>query len=189
MIPIILTSLFMWLLIIERMVHFWREEQADLDLKQAIAMFQGGFLEAIHPPGQTDDSPSSGLITRVVTIFFQERTGEKKLDQSILEQCAISERPYLRRYLSIIGTLAAIAPLLGLLGTVSGMITTFDVISLFGTGNARAMAGGISEALITTQSGLLVAIPGLFMSAFLNRRAHRLESHLNEVVMVLKRYI
>jgi biopolymer transport protein ExbB len=51
------------------------------------------------------------------------------------------------------------------------------------------MAGGISEALITTQSGLLVAIPGLFMSAFLNRRAHRLESRLNEVVMVLKRYI
>ena len=75
------------------------------------------------------------------------------------------------------------------LGTVTGMMTTFDVIALFGTGNARAMAGGISEALITTQSGLLVAIPGLLMSAFLIRRADRLEDRLDELIMTLKRHI
>jgi biopolymer transport protein ExbB len=101
----------------------------------------------------------------------------------------MKERPLLRRNLAVIGVLAAIAPLLGLLGTVTGMMTTFNVISIFGTGNARAMAGGISEALLTTQSGLMVAIPGLYMSIYLNRRAERLEDQLDETVMTLRRFI
>jgi biopolymer transport protein ExbB len=99
------------------------------------------------------------------------------------------ERPLLRRHLAVIGVLASIAPLLGLLGTVTGMMATFDVIALFGTGNARAMAGGISEALLTTQSGLLVAIPGLYMSIYLNRRAERLEDQLDETVMTIGRLV
>jgi biopolymer transport protein ExbB len=65
------------------------------------------------------------------------------------------------RSLAVIGVLAAMAPLMGLLGTVTGMITTFDILAIFGTGNVKAMAGGISESLITTQTGLIVAIPGL----------------------------
>jgi biopolymer transport protein ExbB len=69
------------------------------------------------------------------------------------------------------------------------MITTFNVIALFGTGNAKALAGGISEALITTQSGLLVAIPGLFMSAFLIRRANRLERRMDELIITLMRHV
>ena len=68
-------------------------------------------------------------------------------------------------------TTAAIAPLLGLLGTVTGMINTFKVITVHGTGDPRLMAGGISEALITTQLGLAVAIPIMMMAAFLGRKA------------------
>ncbi|MGB9500407.1 MAG: MotA/TolQ/ExbB proton channel family protein [Dissulfuribacterales bacterium] len=89
----------------------------------------------------------------------------------------------------MLNILAAIAPLLGLLGTVTGMISTFHVITLYGTGDPRMMAGGISEALITTQSDLLVAIPGLFMSEMLNRRNNRMEGSLNELVLTLKRYV
>ena len=81
-----------------------------------------------------------------------------------------------------------VAPLMGLLGTVIGMIETFDVISLFGTGNAKAMAGGISVALVTTQSGLVVAIPGLFVSGFLARRSRRLESALDEFSLALTHF-
>ncbi len=66
--------------------------------------------------------------------------------------------------------LSSIAPLLGLFGTVTGMISTFDAINFFGTGNVKALSQGISEALITTQSGLIIAIPGLFMGNFLKRR-------------------
>ncbi len=83
--------------------------------------------------------------------------------------------------------MAAIAPLLGLLGTVLGMIETFDVISVFGTGNSRAMASGIGVALITTQSGLLVAIPGLLMSNRLGRAAEQLKTKLDETRAALER--
>jgi biopolymer transport protein ExbB len=64
-------------------------------------------------------------------------------------------------------------PMLGLLGTVSGMIQTFDVMTVFGTGNARGMAGGISVALITTMGGLLTALSGLYFSTQLTQRAER----------------
>jgi len=179
MIPLIITSLWMWALIIERVIYFRRIDKDDVNLEQVVEMLSDKPLPEI----------SNGLRTRVVASFLKERTGNNKVDRSILDLCAMRERPHLRRSLSVIAVLAAVAPLFGLLGTVTGMITTFDVITLFGTGNAKAMAGGISEALITTQSGLLVAIPGLFMSAFLIRRAHRLENSLDELVMTLKRNI
>ena len=179
MIPLILTSLWMWALIIERVLYFRRIDREDVNLKQAVEMLKGKPL----PDG------SNGLGIRVLRGFLKERTGNRKLDQSILDLCAMRERPGLKGYVSVIVVLAAVAPLFGLLGTVTGMMTTFDVISVFGTGNAKAMAGGISEALITTQSGLLVAIPGLFISAFLLRRADSLESRLDELVMTLRRHI
>jgi biopolymer transport protein ExbB len=72
----------------------------------------------------------------------------------------------LERYLNTLGTIAAIAPLLGLLGTVVGMIKVFAEIMTQGTGNASALAGGISEALITTAAGLSVAIPALVMHRY-----------------------
>ena len=76
----------------------------------------------------------------------------------------------LERYLNTLGTIAAVAPLLGLLGTVVGMIKVFAEIMAQGTGNASALAGGISEALITTAAGLSVAIPALVMHRYLTGR-------------------
>jgi len=72
----------------------------------------------------------------------------------------------LEKYLNSLGTVAAIAPLLGLLGTVVGMIDVFTQITTVGTGNANALAGGISEALLTTAAGLIVAIPALVMNRY-----------------------
>jgi len=179
-VPIILISILMWTLIIERVLYLKRQMQGDLDLKEAVEMVKGKKMHYLN---------SKGLRFRVVKGFLAERTGKRKLDQSILYLSAKREFPHLRRHLSIIGALAAISPLLGLLGTVMGMITTFNVISQFGTGNAKALAGGISEALITTQTGLLVAIPGVYMSNFLNQQAKLLKNRLNELIMTLKRYI
>lgn len=79
----------------------------------------------------------------------------------------------LRRYLQSIHVLTMVLPLLGLLGTVTGMIKTFDALMLFGSGNVRAMATGISEALFTTMAGLVTALSGVFFSAHLNARAQR----------------
>lgn len=76
----------------------------------------------------------------------------------------------LERYLNTMGTIAAIEPLLGLLGTVLGMIQVFSDVMLHGTGNAELLAGGISKALITTAAGLIVAIPTLIMHRYFLRR-------------------
>ena len=77
------------------------------------------------------------------------------------------------RNLKIIDILTQVLPLLGLLGTVSGMIKVFEVINVFGAGNARGMAAGISEALITTMAGLITALSGLFFAANLEGRVQR----------------
>lgn len=74
-------------------------------------------------------------------------------------------------YLGIIKVLMALLPLLGLLGTVTGMIQVFDVMAFAGTGNARLMAGGVSAATIPTMSGLVAALSGLYLAAYLERRA------------------
>jgi biopolymer transport protein ExbB len=77
----------------------------------------------------------------------------------------------LRNHITTIKTLIAVCPLLGLLGTVMGMIDVFDVLAVMGTGNARAMASGISHATIPTMAGMVVALSGLFFSTALDRRA------------------
>ena len=87
----------------------------------------------------------------------------------------------LRRGLGTLSIFAAVSPLLGLLGTVTGMIETFQVITLFGAGDPRLMSGGISQALITTQLGLSVAIPLLLIHSFLQGRANNIIAHLDEV--------
>ena len=78
-----------------------------------------------------------------------------------------------RRFLSFIKTLMAVLPLLGLLGTVTGMIQVFDVMAFTGTGNARLMAGGVSAATIPTMSGLVAALSGLYLATYLEQRADR----------------
>lgn len=100
---------------------------------------------------------------------------EKGLQEAILQ-----ELPLLERYLPTMNILAAVAPLLGLLGTVTGMINTFQVITVFGAGDPRLMSGGISEALITTQLGLAVAVPLTLMHHFLERKVDRIVADMEE---------
>ncbi len=177
MIPLILCSFVMWVLIIDRIFFFARMEKQDISYHDMLT-----FLENNTWPGGCE-----GVRSHLLVHLLSYRTHNQKLDKRIIDQGVLAMLPYLDRYLLLIGTLAAIAPLFGLLGTVTGMITTFDVITLFGTGNAKAMAGGISEALVTTQSGLLVSIPGLFMATMLHRKAQRAKERMNETAMLLKR--
>ena len=102
-----------------------------------------------------------------------------------LSEAMLKELPRLERFLTALKVLAAVAPLLGLLGTVTGMINTFNVITLFGSGDPRLMAGGISEALITTQLGLAVAIPVMVAAALLGRKAQRLTEDMEEKAVAL----
>jgi len=179
MVPIGICSVAMWMLIVERLQTFRALGSGDVTVAEAIGAVSGG----------ADLRPVDGLRARLVRGFLAERCGYPEIDGEILRHGAMRLRNALRARLAAIAVLAAVAPLLGLLGTVLGMIATFDVIAFFGTSNAKAMAGGISVALITTQSGLIVAIPGLFISGNLTRKAKHLETMLDEITAVLVRHV
>lgn len=112
------------------------------------------------------------------------RYGRDIMKESI-EDAASHVVHQLERYLNALGTIAAITPLLGLLGTVIGMIRVFSEIMLQGTGNAAVLAGGISEALITTASGLSVAIPALIMHRYYIRRVDSIVVQLEQETIKL----
>lgn len=100
--------------------------------------------------------------------------------ENALQEAILGEVPRLERFLSTLGMLAAIAPLLGLLGTVTGMINTFHVITFYGTGDPRMMSGGISEALVTTMLGLSVAIPIMLCHTLLTRKVENIIGQMEE---------
>ena len=117
---------------------------------------------------------------RVITRAVEAAGSTKDVLEATLEEAILKEIPPMERFLATLNVLAAIAPLLGLLGTVTGMISTFQIITLYGTGDPRMMSGGISEALITTQLGLAVAIPIMLVHHFLQRRVDNLIGDMEE---------
>jgi biopolymer transport protein ExbB len=102
-----------------------------------------------------------------------------------IEEVGRREVSFLERYLNVISTIASIATLLGLLGTVTGMIKTFKVLAAKGIAEPGDVAGGISEALITTAAGLIVAIPSLVMYNYLRSKVRSLTLELEEVALKL----
>ena len=179
MYPLLLVAVYMWTLIFERIFAFHRLEFKDIGMADLLQGCRTG----------CDFPPKTGLRAQIGSFLCQHRTADRALNRRLLDLCYLQLRPGIDRNIMLITVLAMASPLLGLLGTVTGMITTFDVIAMFGTGNARALAGGISEALITTQSGLLVSIPGIFSSAVLTLRARRLQMRLEESLTTLRRIV
>jgi len=125
-------------------------------------------------------TPGNNPLGNILKVYHNSKetdveTLELKLDEAILK-----EIPRLERGISIIKVLAAIAPMLGLLGTVTGMIGTFQSITLFGTGDPKMMAGGISTALVTTVLGLVAALPLMLVHAVVSGRSKSLLHVLEE---------
>ena len=110
--------------------------------------------------------PVGKLLRRAVVMG---KASTEEIEEALYEEY-LKAQPELERGLSLIAIASATAPLLGLLGTVTGMIHTFKLINIFGTGDAKSLSSGISEALVTTEFGLVVAIPSLILHALLSRR-------------------
>lgn len=126
-------------------------------------------------------TPSKGNpLGRVMLAFEEHRKADLETLQLRLDDAVLKELPKLEAGLNVVKVLAAVAPLMGLLGTVIGMIVTFQAITLFGTGDPKLMAGGISQALVTTVMGLIAAIPLLLLHAFASSTARRLGQVLEE---------
>lgn len=109
----------------------------------------------------------SSAITRVLASTLRHLKGDRDHMENIVHEAILQESGPLDRFGSAILVIASVSPLLGLLGTVTGMISTFDVITEFGTGDPKLLSGGISIALVTTELGLIVAIPALLLGSLL----------------------
>ena len=114
---------------------------------------------------------------------IQNTDQSKEMLEEILYERMLHTKPKLDRFLPFISLTAATAPLLGLLGTVTGMINTFKLITVFGTGDPKRLSSGISEALVTTEYGLIIAVPCLLMFAFLSRKAKGILSSMEQTAV------
>ena len=114
---------------------------------------------------------------------LQHRAEDRIYLEELLDEKILQLQPKLESGLSILAITAGVAPLLGLLGTVTGMIHTFQLLSLFGNGDAQTLSGGISQALISTEYGLALAIPALIMHAIYSRRAQAILASMERMAM------
>lgn len=128
---------------------------------------------------QTTPNPKNPL-GRILSVYDPKHADDVETLQLKLDEAILRETPAIERGLVTLAILAAVAPMLGLLGTVSGMIETFQSITLFGTGDPKLMSGGISQALVTTELGLAVAIPILLIHSALSSKSNRLIQILDE---------
>lgn len=127
----------------------------------------------------------SGMQKILLDIACNEKSSRKRDDQLFIE--LQDNKLWLERWIGGIAVTAAISPLLGLLGTVSGMIETFKMMTLFGSGDPAVVSGGIAQALVTTELGLVVAIPALILNAVLSRRAKAYYNDLESFAILLSK--
>ncbi|MFT6295558.1 MAG: biopolymer transport protein ExbB [Glaciecola sp.] len=171
MLPIILCSIVAIAIVIER---FWTLNSSRITPKYVLAQvwtwLKNNQLDSAKLKELRLSSPLGQILAAGLPT---SKYGRAAMIESI-ELAAAQVVHDLERYLNTLGTIAAITPLLGLLGTVVGMIRVFSEIMLQGTGNANALAGGISEALITTAAGLSVAIPTYMFHRFFSRKVDSL---------------
>jgi biopolymer transport protein ExbB len=171
MLPIIACSVVAVAIILERLWTLQEKRVVPPSVTtQAWEWVQHGQLDAEHVQQVHQSSP----LGQVLAAGLAYRHTQREVMKEAIEDAGRHVVHELERYLNPLGTIAAISPLLGLLGTVSGMIRSFTAITAEGVGNPAVLAGGISEALITTAAGLTVAIPALIAYRFLRGRVDAL---------------
>ncbi|MEA1922899.1 MAG: MotA/TolQ/ExbB proton channel family protein [Pseudomonadota bacterium] len=181
--PILALALCALLIACERVIFLNRvhsDTDRALDSINNLAL-NGEWVEC----DQLVDAHRGEPVYNVLRAGLRARGEERETQESILQEAILKELPRLERYLPTLNILGAIAPLLGLLGTVAGMIETFHAITLFGTGDPRVMSGGISEAMVTTMLGLAAAIPILLIHTFLRRRVDHIVGDMEEKAIAL----
>ena len=135
---------------------------------------------AVNSQLKSGDFRSNNPLGRVLLVSEENPNVDTETLELKMAEAVLRETPSLESGLTLLKIIAAVAPLMGLLGTVTGMIITFQAITIFGAGDPKAMAGGISSALITTVLGLLVAIPTVLLHTVVNGRAQKIIHILNE---------
>ncbi len=185
--PILLIAILSILIIIERFFFLQKiHENTDKIMSKVNQLAEEGKWDECN---SLATSKKGRPVYNVLCAGLFARGEKRETLESVLEEAILKELPKLERYLPILNIMGTIAPLLGLLGTVTGMITTFHTITVYGTSDPKLMSGGISEALITTMLGLLVAIPIMLIGTFLNRRVDHIIGDMEEKAVALTNII
>ena len=176
--PILGIGFFALIIIVERLLFLRKANiNADKMMNRVNELAQTGrWDECIKLCEKQKNRP----VPRILLAGINAKDKSREDMENILQETILTEIPRLEKFLSTLGILAAISPLLGLLGTVTGMINTFHVITFYGTGDPKMMSGGISEALTTTMLGLGVAIPIMLFHTFLSRNVESIISQMEE---------
>jgi len=171
MFPIIMCSVIALAVVIERFINLRESKVIPKDFFVRIkGLLVEGHINEVLAICSKSNKPIAKIIEAGIMKYY---FGRDEIKEAI-EDAGRHEIAYLEKYLNILNTVAGVTPLLGLLGTVWGMIKVFNVISTGGMGQADKLAGGIAEALITTAAGLAVAIPTLVFHNIFSERADRL---------------
>lgn len=182
MVPIILSSVIAAAICIER---FWTLRASQIVPRNLLAQVWNWIKNNEMDNRRLRELKLGSPLGEILAAgIANHRRGREKMKESI-EEAANHVVHELERYLNTLGTIAAITPLLGLLGTVIGMIRVFSALKLEGAGNAQALAGGISQALITTAAGLTVAIPALFFHRYFQRKVDELVISMEQEALKL----
>lgn len=175
MIPLALVAVIAVLLSLERLAFLRRQGAGAGGVAESVlARCRTGDFEGADRAVADGRTP----LARTLGACLKKRGGPSASMEDAVQEQILHELPRLERFLSFIGILTGVAPMLGLLGTVTGMMTTFDMITVLGSGDPGIMAGGIYEALITTVAGLVIAIPLLLVHSGLSSRVDRLVADL-----------
>jgi biopolymer transport protein ExbB len=175
---IILLSLVTFAIIGERLLFFFSIRTKDKFIKKILVFVEEGNYEEAERLLNNPNNLSS--VARLLSIILKNRNFSKEKQKE--EMCLFIRKEELRlnSFLDFIAVVTTAAPILGLLGTVLGMIKVFNVLGKFGSPEAHLLAQGIAEALITTEAGLIVALPCLFLHNFLTTKANKIVAEMED---------
>lgn len=182
MIPILACSVIALAIIVERLWSLRRSRVLPARLVAELRYWADGGKIAEE---NLDDLVVSSPLGKIVATGLRNRFREREIIKENIEDIGRHVVHQLERFLNSLGTIAAITPLLGLLGTVFGMIEVFSVISVQGRGDPETLAGGIGQALITTATGLAVAIPSLLFYRYFRGKIDELVVNMEQEAMLL----
>ncbi len=171
MVPILLCSILAAAISVER---FWTLQRTRITPKNLLAQVWSSLKADDLDSQKLRDLRNNSPLGQVLAAGIANAKRSRDIMKEAMEEAAGQVSHDLERYLTSLGIIASISPLIGLLGTVVGMIKVFTALMLEGAGNANVLAGGISQALITTAAGLSVAIPALIFHRFFLRRVEEL---------------
>jgi len=148
---------------------------------RVVPLVENGKVEEALELSNQDSAAASSVMSAILANLHRDYQALEDL----VHEATLGVLPKIQKFSAAITVIAAVAPLMGLLGTVTGMMSTFDVITEHGTGDPKMLAGGISEALVTTELGLIVAIPTLLLGTMLMAVANRIESDLDKAALTV----